>query len=68
MLTTHIGCHLFAAVLKHFAPSNPFFSVMLQQFIALSQEEKGSQAVGRIVAAINERLITPERECRSGRF
>ena len=52
-----------SSVAKHFAPSNPFFEYgKLQQFIALSQEEKGDQAVGRIVAAINERLITPESQ------
>ena len=50
-----------SSVAKQFAPSNPFFQYgKLQQFIALSQEEKSSQAVGRIVAAINHRLI--ERE------
>lgn len=52
-----------SSVAKQFAPSNPFFQYgKLQQFIALSQEEKGDQAVGRIVAAINERLITPESQ------
>jgi len=52
-----------SSVAKHFAPSNPFFQYgKLQQFIALSQEEKGEQAVGRIVAAINERLITRESQ------
>ena len=60
-------------IAKHFAPSNPFFSYgNLQQFIALTQTDnpsvtsatksaaKGVVAVGRIVAAINQRLI--ERE------
>ena len=52
-----------SSVAKHFAPSNPFFEYgKLQQFIALSQEEKGDQAVGRIVAATNERLITQESQ------
>lgn len=52
-----------SSVAKHFAPSNPFLQYgKLQQFIALSQEEKGDQAVGRIVAAINERLITGESQ------
>ena len=51
-------------VAKNFVPSNPFFQYgKLQQFIALSQEEKSSQAVGRIVAAINHRLIS--RECQN---
>jgi hypothetical protein len=48
-------------VAKQFAPTNPFFQYgKLQQFIALSLEAKSSQPVGRIVAAINHRLI--ERE------
>ena len=48
-------------VAKQFAPTNPFFEYgKLQQFIALSQEANGDQAVGRIVAAVNHRLI--ERE------
>ncbi|HBL14659.1 MAG TPA: hypothetical protein DD379_25370 [Cyanobacteria bacterium UBA11162] len=60
-------------IAKHFAPSNPFFSYgNLQQFIALTQTDnpsvtsatksaaKGVIPVGRIVAAINQRLI--ERE------
>jgi len=47
-----------SSVEKQFAPSNPFFEYgKLQRFIALSQEGKSSQAVGRIVAAINQRLI-----------
>lgn len=48
-------------VAKQFAPTNPFFGYgKLQQFIAIDQEAKEPQAVGRIVAAINHRLI--ERE------
>jgi hypothetical protein len=48
-------------VAKQFAPTNPFFEYgKLQQFIALSQEAKSDKAVGRIVAAVNHRLI--ERE------
>jgi hypothetical protein len=48
-------------VAKQFAPSNPFFQYgKLQQFIALEQGTKKPQAVGRIVAAVNQRLI--ERE------
>jgi len=48
-------------VAKQFAPTNPFLEYgKLQQFIALSQEAKGPQVVGRIVAAVNDRLI--ERE------
>ncbi|WP_017316687.1 hypothetical protein [Mastigocladopsis repens] len=50
-------------VVKQFAPSNPFFEYgKLQQFIALSQEAKGDRAVGRIVAAVNNRLIEREGE------
>ena len=48
-------------VAKQFASSNPFFEYgKLQRFIALSQEAKGEQAVGRIVAAVNQRLIDRE--------
>ncbi len=48
-------------VAKQFAPTNPFFQYgKLQQFIALCQGEHGSQAVGRIVAAVNHRLIARE--------
>ncbi len=48
-------------VAKQFAPGNPFFEYgKLQQFIALSQEGNSPQAVGRIVAAINHRLIDRE--------
>jgi GNAT superfamily N-acetyltransferase len=46
---------------KEFAPSNPFFKYgKLQQFIALDSYEANAPAVGRIVAAVNQRLI--ERE------
>lgn len=46
-----------SSVAKQFSPDNPFFEYgRLQQFVAL----KGTQAVGRIVAAVNDRLI--ERE------
>jgi len=49
-----------SSVAKQFAPSNPFFQYgKLQQFIALSQTD-GCQAVGRIVAAVNQRLIDRE--------
>jgi len=48
-------------IAKQFAPTNPFFQYgKLQQFIALDKEAKNPQAVGRIVAAVNQRLI--ERE------
>lgn len=48
-------------IAKQFAPTNPFFEYgKLQAFIALEEGEKPPQAVGRIVAAVNQRLI--ERE------
>ncbi len=48
-------------VAKQFAPNNPFLQYgKLQQFIALEEGAKTSQALGRIVAAVNQRLI--ERE------
>ena len=48
-------------VAKLFAPSNPFFQYgKLQQFIALDNNTKKPEAVGRIVAAVNERLIEKE--------
>lgn len=48
-------------VAKQFAPSNPFFEYgTLQQFIAVERGSNTPQAVGRIVAAVNQRLI--ERE------
>jgi len=48
-------------VAKQFASTNSFFEYgKLQQFIALSQEAKSPQAVGRVVAAINHRLIARE--------
>ena len=48
-------------VAKQFAPNNPFLQYgKLQQFIALEEGAKTHQAVGRIVAAVNQRLI--ERE------
>lgn len=48
-------------IAKQLAPTNPFFEYgKLQAFIALEEGEKKTQAVGRIVAAVNQRLI--ERE------
>jgi hypothetical protein len=52
-----------SSIAKQFAPSNPFFRYgKLQQFIALSNEAKSPQAIGRIVAAVNQRLIERERQ------
>ena len=49
-----------SSIAKQFAPSNPFFQYgKLQQFIAV---ETNSQAVGRIVAAVNDRLIDRENQ------
>ncbi|MGB7443226.1 MAG: hypothetical protein WA919_19335 [Coleofasciculaceae cyanobacterium] len=48
-------------VAKQFAPSNPFLEYgKFQQFIALEEGGEKPQVVGRIVAAVNQRLI--ERE------
>lgn len=50
-------------IAKQFAPTNPFLEYgKLQQFIALDQSAKQPQAVGRIVASINQRLIEKEGE------
>lgn len=52
-----------SSVAKQFAPTNPFFEYgKLQRFIALSQEANGQKVAGRIVAAVNERLIDRERQ------
>ena len=48
-------------VAKQFAPNNPFLQYgKLQAFIALEQGAKRPQPVGRIVAAVNQRLIDRE--------
>ena len=48
-------------VAKQFAPTNPFFGYgKLQQFIAIDKSAQELRAVGRVVAAVNHRLI--ERE------
>lgn len=48
-------------VAKQFAPTNPFFEYgTLQSFVALTAEKP--QAVGRLVAAVNQRLIAREGE------
>ncbi len=52
-----------SSIAKYFLPTNTFFEYgKLQQFIALSHEIKGSGAVGRIVAAVNQRLLEREGE------
>ncbi|WP_225895640.1 GNAT family N-acetyltransferase [Dendronalium phyllosphericum] len=50
-----------SSIAKQFTPANPFLNYgKLQQFIALSQEN--SQPLGRIVAAVNQRLIDREAQ------
>jgi len=50
-----------SSVAKSFQPDNPFFQYgRLQQFIATRMGKNGTEAIGRIVAAVNDRLI--ERE------
>ncbi len=50
-----------SSIAKDFTPSNPFFNYgKLQQFIAVSQGTNKPLPLGRIVAAVNQRLI--ERE------
>ncbi|MUH00582.1 hypothetical protein F7734_53275 [Scytonema sp. UIC 10036] len=52
-----------SSIAKQFTPANTFLEYgKLQQFIAISQEAKEPQAVGRIVAAVNQRLIDRERQ------
>ncbi|MFH7027285.1 MAG: GNAT family N-acetyltransferase [Heteroscytonema crispum UTEX LB 1556] len=51
-----------SSIAKQFTPTNPFLEYgKLQQFIALSQEGN-QQALGRIVAAVNQRLIKRENQ------
>nr|WP_290220883.1 hypothetical protein [Trichocoleus desertorum] len=50
-----------SSVAKQFASSNPFLQYgKWQQFVAVAEGAKGPEAVGRVVAAVNQRLI--ERE------
>ena len=52
-----------SSVAKQFAPSNGFFEYgKLQQFIALSQAQGKDLPQGRIVAAVNQRLIARENQ------
>lgn len=51
------------SIAKQFTPTNHFLKYgKLQQFIAISEDANGSQTVGRIVAAVNQRLIDSEGE------
>lgn len=48
---------------KTFQPENPFFQYgRLQQFIATRPGSRGTEPIGRIVAAVNDRLIEREGE------
>lgn len=50
-----------SSVAKEFRPDNPFFQYgRLQQFIAVQPGKQGEEAIGRIVAAVNDRLIAKE--------
>lgn len=50
-----------SSIAKQFEAGNPFFEYgKLQQFIALSDSTGKSEPVGRIVAAVNRRLISRE--------
>lgn len=52
-----------SSVAKNFKPDNPFFQYgRLQQFIATRFGKNGTEAIGRIVAAVNDRLIEREGE------
>lgn len=52
-----------SSVAKQFTSANTFLEYgKLQQFIAISQESEKPQAVGRIVAAVNQRLIEREEQ------
>lgn len=50
-----------SSIAKQFEPDNSFFEYgKLQQFIALSESTGKPQPIGRIVAAVNRRLISRE--------
>jgi hypothetical protein len=50
-----------SSIAKSFKPENPFFQYgRLQQFLAVRTGAKGAEPIGRIVAAVNDRLV--ERE------
>ncbi|HEY9647422.1 MAG TPA: hypothetical protein V6C88_13675 [Chroococcidiopsis sp.] len=52
-----------SSIAQQLEPSNPFFQYgQLQQFIAVRPGSKGAEPVGRIVAAVNRRLIEREGE------
>lgn len=51
-----------SSVAKQFAPTNPFFQYgRLQQFLAVREEgTQGMRPIGRVVAAVNDRLVEKE--------
>lgn len=50
-----------SSVAKQLEPSNPFLQYgSFQPFIAVVEGKEGSEAVGRVVAAVNQRLIDRE--------
>ena len=52
-----------SSIAKQFEAGNPFFEYgQLQQFIALSESTGKPEPVGRIVAAVNRRLISQESQ------
>ncbi len=52
-----------SSVAKNFLPDNPFLQYgRLQQFVAVRSGRNGSEAVGRIVAAVNQRLVEREQQ------
>ncbi|QKD81877.1 hypothetical protein HPC62_06395 [Thermoleptolyngbya sichuanensis A183] len=52
-----------SSIAKYFKPENTFFEYgRLQQFIATRFGPNGTQPVGRVVAAVNDRLIAREGE------
>ncbi|MDX2212548.1 MAG: hypothetical protein SFY66_04585 [Oculatellaceae cyanobacterium bins.114] len=52
-----------SSIAKQLSPTNPFFQYgKLQQFIAVRPGANGEEAVGRIVASVNQRLIEREGE------
>lgn len=59
----HWVAPLRSSVATQFAPSNPFFQYgKLQQFIAVSENTGNPEPLGRVVAAVNQRLIDREGE------
>lgn len=52
-----------SSIAKYFAPTNPFLQYgRLQQFIALEQGKAFPRPIGRVVAAVNDRLLARETE------